>query len=95
MNPSSPIVTVGAKYDDKVVVADGLSGSERVVVNGMQRARPGAEVAPEETQLAAIEGELSSVEEGSQSPIDDPAQIPSPEVPEDVQAAAPETEQTP
>jgi multidrug efflux system membrane fusion protein len=40
-------VTTGAFVDGLRVVADGLKPGERIVVNGLQRVRPGAEVAPE------------------------------------------------
>ena len=64
-------VELGAKYDDKVVVTDGLNGNELVVIDGIQRSRPGAKVSPTETRLSEVEGSLEAVEEGSQSPIED------------------------
>lgn len=39
-------VELGSQVDDLVVVEKGLRGGERVVVNGLQRARPGARVRP-------------------------------------------------
>lgn len=44
-------VTLGATVDGKRVVTAGLKSGERIVVNGLQRIRPGALVAP---QLAAM-----------------------------------------
>ena len=39
-------VKVGARVDDEMVIEEGLKGDERVVVDGIQRARPGAKVTP-------------------------------------------------
>ena len=40
-------VTLGAFVDGLRVVTSGLAAGERIVVNGLQRVRPGALVAPE------------------------------------------------
>jgi membrane fusion protein, multidrug efflux system len=40
-------VTLGATVDDLRVVTSGLTAGERIIVNGLQRVRPGALVAPE------------------------------------------------
>lgn len=50
-------VTLGPIQDDgTVVVASGLEGSERYIVNGMLRARPGFPVTPQtEAELAALQ----------------------------------------
>jgi RND family efflux transporter MFP subunit len=71
-------VEVGAKYEDLVVVTEGLSGDELVVIDGIQRSRPGAKVTPKESTLAGVEGSLETVEEGSQSPIEDKSVVPTP-----------------
>ena len=39
-------IKIGDKSDKNVVVLDGLSGGERVIVEGMQKVRPGSEVNP-------------------------------------------------
>jgi len=39
-------ITVGEKADNYVVVLEGLTGGERVIVEGMQKVRPGAAVNP-------------------------------------------------
>jgi len=39
-------VKVGARVDEAMVIEEGLKGDERVVVDGIQRARPGAKVTP-------------------------------------------------
>ncbi|MCH7798154.1 MAG: efflux RND transporter periplasmic adaptor subunit [Planctomycetes bacterium] len=40
-------VTIGALLDGMRVIEDGLSGDERYIVNGLQRARPGLPVRPQ------------------------------------------------
>jgi len=49
-------VRLGALHKGLRVVKDGLLPSDRVVVAGIQRARPGAKVTPQEVTLT-IEGE--------------------------------------
>lgn len=46
-------VTLGASIDGLRVVSKGLSAGERLVVNGLQRVRPGALVAPEMVPMEA------------------------------------------
>jgi len=72
-------VDLGAKYDDMIVVNDGLNGNELVVIDGIQRSRPGAKASPTETQLSAVEGSLEAVEEASQSPIEYESTAPTPD----------------
>jgi multidrug efflux system membrane fusion protein len=51
-------ITLGVVVDGRRVVTNGLNAGERIVVNGLQRVRPGAQVAP---QLVAMDGkELAS-----------------------------------
>jgi membrane fusion protein, multidrug efflux system len=45
-------VTLGAPNDGLRVVTSGLKAGERIVVNGLQRIRPGATVAPEAVPMA-------------------------------------------
>ncbi len=71
-------VEVGSKYEDMVVVTEGLNGDESVVIDGIQRSRPGAKVAPKETQLSNVKGDLEIVEEGGQSPNADETVVPAP-----------------
>jgi RND family efflux transporter MFP subunit len=52
-------VSLGEHIDGMVEIAEGLSGSERVVVNGLQRARPGAPVTPK-TEAAKAENGLTA-----------------------------------
>jgi multidrug efflux system membrane fusion protein len=49
-------VTLGASVDGLRVVTNGLKPGERVVVNGLQRLRPGALVAPEMVGMEARSG---------------------------------------
>ena len=39
-------IKIGDKADKEVVVIDGLTGGERVIVEGMQKVRPGGQVNP-------------------------------------------------
>jgi RND family efflux transporter MFP subunit len=47
-------VRIGQVVDGLVVITEGLRADERVVVNGIQRARPGAKVDPEETDMGSL-----------------------------------------
>jgi multidrug efflux system membrane fusion protein len=57
VNPESKAeyreVTLGASVDTLRVVNSGLKGGERIVVNGLQRIRPGALVAPQLVRMDA------------------------------------------
>lgn len=57
-------VQLGAPVDGLRVVTSGLKAGERIVVNGLQRVRPGAVIAPQEVPMAA-KAELAA--EGSQA----------------------------
>jgi multidrug efflux system membrane fusion protein len=46
-------VTLGAPVDGLRVVRSGLRSGERIVVNGLQRVRPGAVVQPETVEMTA------------------------------------------
>ena len=46
-------VTLGAPVDGLRVVTKGLKAGERIVVNGLQRVRPGALVAPQTVTMDA------------------------------------------
>ena len=46
-------VTLGTKFGEMVVAMEGLDGTEKVVIDGLQRARPGASVSPTEIILTA------------------------------------------
>ncbi|MGB8353590.1 MAG: efflux RND transporter periplasmic adaptor subunit [Chthoniobacteraceae bacterium] len=46
-------ITLGPVIDGKRIVREGLQPGEKIVVNGLQRARPGSEITPE-MQVAAI-----------------------------------------
>ena len=47
-------VTLGTLVDGLRAIEDGLADNDRVVVNGLQRARVGAEVAPEEVDMGSL-----------------------------------------
>lgn len=53
-------ITMGAKVDGYRVVREGLSGDEKIVVNGIQRARPGQKVTPKETTLPPVRDQNSA-----------------------------------
>lgn len=64
-------IVVGVKYTNMVVVEEGLDGEDWVITDGVQRSRPGAEVAPRRKKLAMPEGPAETVETGEQSPIEE------------------------
>ena len=47
-------VTLGANVDGLRIVTTGLKAGERIVVNGLQRVRPGALVAPQEVRMNEV-----------------------------------------
>lgn len=62
-------VTLGATVDGLRVVTSGLKAGERVVVNGLQRVRPGMPVAPQLVQMggdASGQGRTSNMAEAAQ-----------------------------
>ncbi|HUT95108.1 MAG TPA: efflux RND transporter periplasmic adaptor subunit [Thermoguttaceae bacterium] len=78
-------VTVGSKYrsgdpqfGDMVVVEEGLQAADRVIIVGLQRARPGGKVRPEPVELPAVVDELESARQ-QEVPAGPPAEAqPSP-----------------
>jgi len=56
-------VTVGAMADGLRIVTSGLTAGERIVVNGLQRVRPGAVVAPEVVAMGRRAGPLAETTE--------------------------------
>lgn len=59
-------VRLGTKMGDMVVVIEGLEGKQTIVVDGLQRARPGVAVTPKKIQLVDPE----TIEEASQTKPD-------------------------
>jgi len=55
-------ITIGSKQGTLVVVKSGLKPNERVVVAGIQRARPGSKVVPEETTISGADSNTTSVQ---------------------------------
>ncbi len=53
-------VTLGANVDGLRIVTSGLKANERVVVNGLQRVRPGALVAPQVVTMSVAEAQTST-----------------------------------
>jgi RND family efflux transporter MFP subunit len=52
----SRYITPGPKLEDQRIIEEGLDGSERVVIQGVQRARPGIVVTPSLATTAAGDG---------------------------------------
>jgi RND family efflux transporter MFP subunit len=46
-------VTVGNKYGEMVVIQDGIENTDSVIIEGLQRARPGSKVNPKSITLTA------------------------------------------
>ncbi len=46
-------VVLGERYEDLVIVKEGVKPGERVIIEGLQKVRPGMVVAPAEKPLAA------------------------------------------
>ena len=63
-------VEAGAQVENMRVIRSGLSGNERVIIRGLQRARPDIEVSAEEVELP--------VEEVASQPATQPASTPTP-----------------
>ena len=61
-------VTVGVTYDGKQAVTGPIGAKDRIIVNGMQRARPGAKVDPQEAPVeeSVVEEPEPSSEEGTE-----------------------------
>lgn len=49
-------ITVGDRFENYLIVLDGLSAGERVIVEGMQKVRPGSEVNPSAAPVASESG---------------------------------------
>ncbi|PQO33201.1 efflux transporter periplasmic adaptor subunit [Blastopirellula marina] len=75
-------ITLGNKFGPMVVVADGLKADELIVVDGVQRSRPGAVVSPQKQTLTMDESLLNPFAE--QPPHED-------EMPKSSEEAKPET----
>lgn len=56
-------VTLGTKFGEFVVVIEGLDGKEKIVIEALQRARPGVAVTPKEIELNKPEELHESVTE--------------------------------
>jgi hypothetical protein len=61
-------VTPGEKLGALIVIEEGLQADDWVIVDGVQRSRPGAEVDPEQTKLDSPEGDMTKVEAGTSPP---------------------------
>jgi RND family efflux transporter MFP subunit len=61
-------VTSGQRVGELIVVTSGLTASDTVVVDGLQRARPGAKVNPTRIQLSTGESESQTVQSSGLKP---------------------------
>lgn len=57
-------VVLGQREGDLVVVESGLSAGEKIVVNGLQRVRPGITIKPEEVDMITLKGAEPVAEAG-------------------------------
>lgn len=55
-------VQVGPEIDGMRVIDSGISDKDRIVVNGLQRARPGGQVSPEEETQAPVDSQSTARE---------------------------------
>lgn len=53
-------VILGVRQGNLVAIKNGINAKDRVVINGIQKARPNAKVAPQEQSLASIEASATS-----------------------------------
>jgi RND family efflux transporter MFP subunit len=51
------LVTLGPLHDGLRIVRTGLAASDRIIVSGLQRARPGAKVTPQDTTVEAFQAQ--------------------------------------
>ena len=58
----------GMKVGDMMVVEEGLSADDTIVIDGLQRARPGAKVSPERIELKADKQEVETVSSDNINP---------------------------
>ncbi len=63
-------VQVGSKYEDLIVIQEGLKPDDWVIVDGIQRVRSKAKVSPERTELPDSGGEIENVKQGSTPPAE-------------------------
>jgi len=54
-------VELGPEMDGKRIVRSGLAAGDKIVVNGMQRVRPGMEVAPQDENGVALSGTVDGI----------------------------------
>jgi RND family efflux transporter MFP subunit len=67
-------IRIGQLVDGLRVINEGLRAEEWVIVNGLQRARPGAKVAPEQTDMASLTVSALRAAAGNKETQDAPTQ---------------------
>ena len=68
-------VHLGIEVGGFRVVEQGVGDQDRVVINGLQRARPGSEVRPEMAEMAA-EAQSSAADQNAPPPVTSPKRVP-------------------
>jgi RND family efflux transporter MFP subunit len=61
-------VTTGMKIGELVVVTEGLTAEDTVITDGLQRARPGAQVTPERIELKSDKAAAEAVQTSGSNP---------------------------
>jgi len=88
-------VDLGPKLEGLRIVRSGLNKEDRIVINGLQRVRPGAVVAPQDAPMASPETvatltrQRQAIEAGNQPSIQSPASAKSPALVKVESTAAP------
>lgn len=73
-------ITTGPLYEGRRIVREGLDPSDRIVIAGLQRVRPGIEVAPEDKPMAPCPSpRLPEPVPTGPDPVDDPEATPTPD----------------
>ena len=91
-------VTTGVEQDKGIVILDGLEAGERVVVNGLQKVRPGQEVivdSPAAAKAAAAKKEVPAPAPAVAKPAAQPAAQPAPAAKTDNKAEKSDTRDKP
>ena len=59
-------VKLGPKQNGLRVITEGLSSSDSIIIDGLQRVRPGSEVRPKPGDMRSRPGEATNVQEASE-----------------------------
>ncbi|MEW4527742.1 efflux RND transporter periplasmic adaptor subunit [Maioricimonas sp. JC845] len=70
-NVERSLIQTGPQYGEMVVVEEGVDPSDRVILEGLQRARPGSPVTPTEITLSPVDMPSAETEPASDAASDD------------------------